>query len=411
MSTFRAISETALDAIRNAFNAALALAEGFRDEAGDSASDAGLQAQSETSFTDSEGNTFDKGAKGWASDAAVAADVNQRDEEVPVDADNFGFQKANDDLRRVQYDNLVADLAERLGLHLLPDTFALLVKSDNAGTSDDNQFTLTGAEVSTGTTFPVRFSPKSSPFSYSQEIMLDVSDPTITFPSEGEYYVFVGKPFNRIAFANGGDRLKVTEHWQWGNIEWSSMENAFFGCSNMVGKATDIPDLSGVANMDSMFRGASSFNQDIGSWNVSNVTNMRRMFFGASSFNQDIGGWDVSGVTRMDNMFRDATAFNQDIGGWDVSNVTTMSDMFRDSGMSCENYTDTLVQWWNDAFDRSPNAPLNVDATEQDGMTFATARSGGANFTDAGDARDFATDTVPDGLGWTITGDTVQTNC
>jgi surface protein len=87
-------------------------------------------------------------------------------------------------------------------------------------------------------------------------------------------------------------------------------------------------DVSNVTNMNYMFGRSISFNQDIGRWDVSNVTDMRWMFIETSSFNQDIGSWDVSNVTNMESMFSGAISFNQDIGNWDVSNVTDMSGLF-----------------------------------------------------------------------------------
>ena len=83
-----------------------------------------------------------------------------------------------------------------------------------------------------------------------------------------------------------------------------------------------------VIGMSDLFNGQTTFNGDIGAWDVSNVRRMTAMFSSASDFNQDLGKWDVSGVTDMSYMFYMATAFDQDLGKWDVSGVTDMSYMF-----------------------------------------------------------------------------------
>ena len=139
----------------------------------------------------------------------------------------------------------------------------------------------------------------------------------------------------RLADSSPANAAKLQSIGQWGDIEWTTMEGAFHGASNMAYNATDAPDLSGVTSMRYLFYGASSFNGDLSGWDVSSVTDMAGMFAHASSFNQPISDWDVSYVTSMGEMFSGASSFNQPISDWDVSSVTDMSLMF--SGASSFN--------------------------------------------------------------------------
>ena len=162
------------------------------------------------------------------------------------------------------------------------------------------------------------------------------SDATHIYSMADDYKVRIRGDFPRIYFNNAGDdqgdnagdRTKIREINQWGSQQWTSMEGAFHGARNLVGRASDIPNLSSVRNMSSMFSETPFNQEEIGNWNVSNVTNMNSMFSNASFFNQDIGGWNVSNVTDMRSMFSETVRFDQDIGGWNVSNVTNMSLMF-----------------------------------------------------------------------------------
>ena len=141
------------------------------------------------------------------------------------------------------------------------------------------------------------------------------------------------------------DAKKLIAIEQWGDIEWKSMNKAFYDCSNLEGNGTiDTPNLSNVTDMSYMFYNASKFNMNIADWNVSNVTNMDGLFARASSFNQDISSWDVSNVTIMGNgwgMFEQADAFNQDISSWDVSNVTNMRWMFN----GADSFNQNIADW------------------------------------------------------------------
>ena len=175
------------------------------------------------------------------------------------------------------------------------------------------------------------------------------------YASPGVYTLKISGILFGWSFDNGGDRLKLLEIKQWGNLRLGDVGDYFYGCSNLNITASDILDLTGtttlndafngcstldevksmnewdvssVTSMGCMFEGASAFNQPIDNWDVSSVTDMYAMFARASAFNQNIGSWDVSSVTDMTSMFGYASAFNQPIGNWDVSSVTDMTHMF-----------------------------------------------------------------------------------
>ena len=157
----------------------------------------------------------------------------------------------------------------------------------------------------------------------------DNPNPSHTYTTAGTFTVKITGIFPHFYLNNKRtikDKLLSVE--QWGEIAWGSMAGMFHGASKLTLNATDMPDLSKVTDMASMFSNARSFNQDIGGWDVSKVRDMSNMFFAASTFNQDIGGWNVSSVTSMRSMFLSASAFNQDISGWNVSKVRNMSHMF-----------------------------------------------------------------------------------
>ena len=71
-------------------------------------------------------------------------------------------------------------------------------------------------------------------------------------------------------------------------------------------------------------------NLDVSNWDVSGVTNMQNVFRGCSQLQTiNVSNWDVSSVTTMHSMFRFCTQLQTlDVSNWDVSGVTTMHNMF-----------------------------------------------------------------------------------
>merc|ERR1712129_288228 len=80
-----------------------------------------------------------------------------------------------------------------------------------------------------------------------------------------------------------------------------------------------------ATDVTSMFEGAAAFNQDISSWIVTSVTLFTSMFEGASGYNRDLSIWDVDAGTNFHDMFKDASIFQQNLCLWQGANgITTI---------------------------------------------------------------------------------------
>jgi len=141
------------------------------------------------------------------------------------------------------------------------------------------------------------------------------------------------------------------------NMSSVTTMDSMFG-SNAYGGSTSFNQNIGSWNVSSctsfryMFVYCTAFNNggnsSISSWTTPLLNNCFATFYGCTNFNQPIN-WNMSNVTTMYYMFGYCTSFNQNIGSWNVAKVTAMNDFM--IGKSAANFSsanlDAIYNGWS----------------------------------------------------------------
>ena len=174
---------------------------------------------------------------------------------------------------------------------------------------------------------------------------ITAASPSHVYATADTYEITIAGTCPTWSFSDGGDKLKIKDVKQWGEIGLTNLSGGFWGCSNMVVTATDAGGFGAVTTMASMLRTCPLANPDTTLWDVGLVTSMITMFQSSTSANPDVSNWNVTSLTTTLGMFDAATLANPDVSNWNVTSLDTATVMFRSSGFSSANYDLLLAAW------------------------------------------------------------------
>ena len=145
----------------------------------------------------------------------------------------------------------------------------------------------------------------------TSELITNWNDGIHTYDNPGKYLVAIRGLITGWSFNNTGDKLKVLNIFNWGNLKLTNDGGYFYGCSNLTIFVEDIVNTVDCTNFSNFFRDCTNLTtiKGIKFLNTSSAITMEGMFQN-SRFNGDISNWNLTTVNNFSNFLTDNSNFN-----------------------------------------------------------------------------------------------------
>jgi len=163
-----------------------------------------------------------------------------------------------------------------------------------------------------------------------------------------DYTIRISGTFPNIYFNNGGDKLKLKEVVNLGNVGWVDFYRSFSGCSNMTSFTVGNTDISAATRLQDMFNGCSGLTLlSLTGFNTSLITTMVGMFSGCAALVEiDVSGFDMTSVTTVNGMFYSCfVADDIPMDAWIIESITDMTSMMINCALLTSRYDAILIAW------------------------------------------------------------------
>ncbi len=214
---------------------------------------------------------------------------------------------------------------------------------------------------------------------------------TLTFPNAGDHTVTIYGTFPNFYFNNSGDKAKLIAIPSLGQTGLLTLENAFYGCNNLVSCAGG--DTSQVTSMAAAYRSCvklTSLNVD--TWTTPVLKSLFRAFQRtAFTVPPKFGRFDTSQVQNMQYMLEGTPKLNYPVSDWKITGLNAsnrLTGFLANSGLPTSRYNLLLQNWEGQVGRRNDLAPDFGDSKYTPGTTADTARmalvNSGWTITDGG---------------------------